>query len=76
MVIGMVYLVGYCYVLLVGYSNVLFCWLVLCSISLFSLCSIWLVIDLHEFPNALIFDTVNIILLKRLYEFHMNVCVI
>jgi hypothetical protein len=31
---------------------------------------------MHESPNALIFDTVKIILLKRLYEFHMNGCVI
>jgi len=51
-------------------------WLLLCSISWLSQYSIWLVTALHEFPNALIFDTVKIILLKRLHEFHMNVCVI
>ena len=77
-------LVGNCYVVLVGYSKVLFCRLLVCSISLLLLCSIswlwlcsiWLVIALQEFPSALIFDTVKIILLKRLYEFHMNVCLI
>jgi hypothetical protein len=56
----MFYAVGYCYVL--------FNWLLLCSI--------WLVIALYEFPNVLIFYAVKIILLKLLYEFHMNVCVV
>jgi hypothetical protein len=56
----MFYLTGYCYVL--------FGWLFLCFI--------WFVIALHEFPNALIFHAVKIILLKLLYEFHMNVCVV
>jgi hypothetical protein len=68
LVIAMFYLVGYCYVL--------FGWLLQCSINWLFQCSISLVIALHEFPNALIFDTVKIILLKCLYEFHMNVCVI
>ena len=83
------YIVGYCYVLLIGYGYVLlvcycyelFSWLLLCPISLLLLYYIWLVITMfillviatHEFPNALIFDTVNIILLKRLHEFHTNV---
>ena len=56
----MFYLTGYCYIL--------FGWLLLCSI--------WLVIALHEFPNALIFDAVKITLLKLLCEFHMKVCVV
>ena len=55
-------------VLLVVYCKILFGWLLLCSI--------WLVTALHELPNALIFYTVKTILLKRLHEFHMNVCVI
>jgi len=56
----MFYLTGYCYVL--------FGWLLLCSVLL--------VIALHEFPNALIFDAVKITLLKLLYGFPMNVCVV